>query len=165
MTNDVWVVVLRPEDRSDVGSRSIYKIKYVANNNVEKYKARFAAKEYAQQEGIDYEETFAPVSKYTSIWSIISLATQMGSLGLIEGCKRNLAAKFDMQDLGLIHYFLGLEVWQKDREIFLSQGIYVTNIVKRFRMHDCRPMSTPMITNWKKIDASDDKDVDPTLYR
>jgi len=32
-------------------------------------------------------------------------------------------------------------------------------------MQDCRPMSTPMITNWKKIDASDDKDVDPTLYR
>eukprot|EP00253_Pinus_taeda_P003390 PITA_03390 len=32
-------------------------------------------------------------------------------------------------------------------------------------MQDCRPMDTPMITNWKKIDASKDKDVDPTLYR
>ena len=32
-------------------------------------------------------------------------------------------------------------------------------------MEDCRPMATPMITNWKKIDASEDKDVDPTLYR
>ena len=32
-------------------------------------------------------------------------------------------------------------------------------------MEDCKPMATPMITNWKKIDASEDKDVDPTLYR
>jgi len=32
-------------------------------------------------------------------------------------------------------------------------------------MQDCGPMSTPMITNWKKIDVSDDKDVSPTLYR
>eukprot|EP00253_Pinus_taeda_P031627 PITA_31627 len=32
-------------------------------------------------------------------------------------------------------------------------------------MGDCRPMATPMITNWKKIDASEDKHVDPTLYR
>eukprot|EP00253_Pinus_taeda_P002464 PITA_02464 len=34
-----------------------------------------------------------------------------------------------------------------------------------YYLMDCRPMSMPMITNWKKIDASDDKDVDPTLYR
>eukprot|EP00253_Pinus_taeda_P002120 PITA_02120 len=32
-------------------------------------------------------------------------------------------------------------------------------------MQDCRPMATPMITKWKKIDASKDKDVDPTLYK
>eukprot|EP00253_Pinus_taeda_P006737 PITA_06737 len=38
-------------------------------------------------------------------------------------------------------------------------------LLKRFGMGDCRPIATPMITNWKKIDASKDKDVDPTLYR
>jgi len=42
------------------------------------------------------------------------------SLGLIEDYKRNLAAEFDMKDLGLMHYFLGLEVRQKDGEIFLG---------------------------------------------
>ena len=44
----------------------------------EKYKARFMAKGYAQKEGRDYEETFTPVSRYTSIRSVISLAAQMG---------------------------------------------------------------------------------------
>ena len=43
MTNDVWEVVPRPQDRSVVGSRWIYKIKYVANGNIEEFKARFVA--------------------------------------------------------------------------------------------------------------------------
>eukprot|EP00253_Pinus_taeda_P008271 PITA_08271 len=74
MTNDVWEVVPRPEDRSIVGSRWIYKIKYATNGNVAKYKARFMVKGYAQKEGINYEETFAPVARYDSIRSVISLA-------------------------------------------------------------------------------------------
>jgi hypothetical protein len=39
-------------------------------------------------------------------------------------------------------------------------------ILKRFRvLDDCRPMSTPMVTNWKKLDASRSEGVDPALYR
>ena len=78
MTNDVWEVVPRPQERSVVASRWIYKIKYVADDNIEKFKARFVAKGYAQKEGIEYEETFAPVARYISIRSMISLAAQMG---------------------------------------------------------------------------------------
>eukprot|EP00253_Pinus_taeda_P002347 PITA_02347 len=70
-----------------------------------------------------------------------------------------------MKDLERMHYFLGLEVWQQKGEIFLGQGRYATKILKRFGMEDCRPMATPMITNWKKINASKDKDIDPTIYR
>jgi len=55
----------------------------------------------------------------------------IGSSGLIEDCKRNLEAESDMKDLGLMHYLLGLEVWQKDGEIFLGQGRYATKILKR----------------------------------
>ena len=39
---------------------------------------------------------------------------------LIADCKRDLALEFDMKGLGLMHYFLGLEVWQRDGEIFLG---------------------------------------------
>ena len=78
IVNIVWEVVLRPHDRSVVGSIWIYKIKYVVDDNVEKYKARFVAKGYAQEEGIDYKEIFAPVARYTSIRTVISLAAQMG---------------------------------------------------------------------------------------
>ena len=74
MTNDVWEVVPRPQERLVVGFRWIYKIKYVADCSIEKFKARFVAKGYAQKEGIEYEETFSPIHRYTSIKSVISLA-------------------------------------------------------------------------------------------
>lgn len=60
-----------------------------------------------------------------------------GSSRLIEDCKKNLAIEFDMKDLGRMHYFLGLEVWQQKGEIFLGQGRYAIEILKRFGMGDC----------------------------
>jgi hypothetical protein len=229
MKNDVWEVVPRPEGNSVVTSKWIYKIKHVADGNIEKYKARFVARGFSQKEGEDYDETFAPIAKYTSIKSIIVIAFVMGwklhqmdvktaflngvieeevyieqpqgflihgkeshvcklkkdlyglkqaprawyaridsylmSLGftksdadpnlyykvenggllilvlyvddlfltgdekLIVGCKRELTSEFEMKDLGLMHYFLGLEVWQRPDEIFLSQGKYTVEIL------------------------------------
>ena len=70
-----------------------------------------------------------------------------------------------MKDIGLMHYFTGLEVWQRIGEIFLRHGKYAMEILKRFKMLDCRPMSTPIDTNKKKLDASRSEFVDPTLYR
>jgi len=72
-----------------------------------------------------------------------------------------------MKDLGLMHYFLGLEVWQRQGEIFLAQGKYTVDVLKRFGMMDCKSMSTPKITNLRKLhdyDTCSDL-VDPTMYR
>ena len=77
MKNDVWDVVPRPNGKSVVTSKWIYKIKHVEDGSIEKYKARFVARGFSQKEGIDYEETFAPVAKYTSIRSILALAVVM----------------------------------------------------------------------------------------
>ena len=77
MKNDVWDVVPRPQWNSVVTSKWIYKIKHVADGSIEKYKARFVAHGFSQKEGIDYEETFTPVAKYTSIRSVLSLAAVM----------------------------------------------------------------------------------------
>ena len=74
MKNDVWDVVPRPKGKSIVTSKWIYKITHAADGNTKKYKERFVAHGFSQKEGIDYEETFAPVAKYTSIRSILSLA-------------------------------------------------------------------------------------------
>ena len=50
-----------------------------------------------------------------------------------------------------MHYFLGLEVWQKSGEIFLSQGKYVVKLLERFGMIEYKSMNTPMEMNFKKL--------------
>ena len=75
--NDVWEIVPRPEGKFVVTLKWIYKIKHVADGSIEKHKERFVAYGFSQKEGIDYEETFAPISRYTSIISILALAAVM----------------------------------------------------------------------------------------
>jgi hypothetical protein len=72
-----------------------------------------------------------------------------------------------MKDIGLMHYFLGLEVWQRIDEIFLSQGKYTVDILRRFGILDCKSMSTPMVFNLKRLHESDSKSdlVDPSMYK
>jgi hypothetical protein len=69
-----------------------------------------------------------------------------------------------MKDLGLMHYFLGLELWQRTYEIFLSQGKYTMEILKRFGMTECHSMPTPMVMDLKKMSDIDSGDVDPHLH-
>ena len=78
-----------------------------------------------------------------------------------------MASKFEMKDLGMMHYFLGLEVWQRTDEIFPSQGKYTVEILKKFGMLNLKPMATPMVTNLKKlcVSSSDFDEIDPTLYK
>eukprot|EP00253_Pinus_taeda_P029854 PITA_29854 len=59
-----------------------------------------------------------------------------------------------MKDMGLMHYFLGMEVWQRDGEVFVSKGEYANEILRRFRMEICKPMETPLVGNWRKEDAT-----------
>jgi hypothetical protein len=70
-----------------------------------------------------------------------------------------------MKDLGLMHYFLGLEVWQSPKKIFLNQGKYAVEILKRFDMLECKSMNTPMETNLKLLVDTSSELVDATLYR
>jgi hypothetical protein len=263
--NDVWEIVPRPNSKDVVLSKWLFKIKHVANGSIEKYKARFVARGFSKKEGIDYEETFAPVARYTSIRTIIALAAKMKwklhwmdvkttflngvieeevyieqpqgfevedmkshvcklkkalyglkqalrawygridsfltSLGftksksysnlyfkvmndetmilllyvdglfltgeekLITECKKRLASEFEMKDLGLMHYFLGLEVWQSPERIFLNQGKYAVEILKRFDMLECKSMNTPMEAKLKLLVDTSSELIDAMLYR
>ena len=77
-----------------------------------------------------------------------------GNEKLIKCCKKKLTSEFEMKDLGLIHYFFGLEVWQGQKDIFLIQGKYTIDILKRFRMLDSKSMATQMDANFKKLKES-----------
>jgi hypothetical protein len=84
---------------------------------------------------------------------------------LITQCKKELASEFDMKYLGLMHYYLGVEIWQKHGEIFLGQGKYAVKILQKFGMMDCKSMDTPMTTDTRKVRDTDSDLVDLSLYR
>ena len=68
-----------------------------------------------------------------------------------------------MKDLML--YLLGLEVWQSPEKIFLNQGKFVVEIMKRFNMLECKSMYAPMETKLKLLADTSSELVDATLYR
>jgi hypothetical protein len=70
-----------------------------------------------------------------------------------------------MKYLDLMHYYLGLKVWQKRGDVFFGQGKYAIKILHNFGMMDFKSMGTPMTTDIRKVRDSYSDLVDPSLYR
>ena len=88
-----------------------------------------------------------------------------GEGNLIFNCKKKLVVEFEMKDLGMMHYFIGPEVWQNPDDIVPSQGKYTIDILKIFRMMDCKSMTIPMTTNLELLSETSSEIVDSTLYK
>ena len=72
--SETWELVIPPNDACIVGSKWVFKVKRNANGEVDRYKARLVAQGYSQTYGIDYEEVFSPVVRYSSIRTLLTLA-------------------------------------------------------------------------------------------
>jgi hypothetical protein len=89
-----------------------------------------------------------------------------GEENIISHTTRELSIEFEIKDLGLMHYFLVLEVWKTPGKIFLSQNKYAVDVLLIFVMLECKFMTKPMISNMNKLHVqatvSDPKD--STVY-
>ncbi|KAM0990119.1 hypothetical protein ACFX2C_008681 [Malus domestica] len=261
-----WRLVHLPPNKNLVGCKWIYKIKSNPDGSVARYKARFVAKGFSQEAGLDYHETFSPVVKPTTVRLLLSLAaTKRWKLkqldvknvflhgfldeevymsqpqGFIDPahlefvCKLNrslyglkqasrawndrfsrflltlgfkssyadsslyvkqngpsiivlllyvddiilsgdydtqvqavidqLTAEFDMNDLGILHYFISLQIDYRPTGFLVHQTKYVTNFLTKTNMLDCKPCTTHCHPNQKLLNHGSPFFHDPGLYR
>lgn len=74
LENKTWTLEKPPPEVKPIPVKWVFKVKRDANGDLERYKARLVVKGYRQQEGIDYQEVFAPVSKYSTLRAVLSIA-------------------------------------------------------------------------------------------
>eukprot|EP00253_Pinus_taeda_P028105 PITA_28105 len=83
----------------------------------------------------------------------------------IASIEKELGKSFKMIDLGYVHYYLGIEVTQHSKSIFLSQKKYIGDLLNRFGMTKCNPLTTPMEQNLKLTYIKGKEFEDATKYR
>ncbi|KAI3775731.1 hypothetical protein L1987_45483 [Smallanthus sonchifolius] len=200
--NKTWKLTDLPSDHKAIGFKWVFKTKRDASGKITKHKARLVAKGYVQQQGIDFEEVFAPVERIETTgsegkvyklskalyglrkapraWNM-KLDHTLKSLGFekcnleqavytrrnkdstllivvyvddlivtgtpkkeIEHFKSQMEEKFEMSDLGLLAYYLGIEVTQLGGEISIKQTGYINKILKESNMMDSNETKIPM---------------------
>ena len=71
--NETWTLVPRPPQRNVIGVKWVYKTKYKSDGSLDKHKARLVAKGYAQRPRVDFDETFSPTARMTTIRTVLAL--------------------------------------------------------------------------------------------
>eukprot|EP00253_Pinus_taeda_P006665 PITA_06665 len=163
MTLGSWLVLLGTKT---IGYNWVYKNKDNADDSLDKHKVMLVEKDFAQKEGVDYEETFALTAKWATNKTLFALSTQNGkNESYISSIKKELRKCFEMTDLGYVHYYLGIEVTQHPKSIFLSRKKYIGDLLNRFGMTECNPLTTPMEKNIKLASIERKEFEDATKYR
>ncbi|GJU62888.1 retrovirus-related pol polyprotein from transposon TNT 1-94 [Tanacetum coccineum] len=263
---EVWELVPRPDRVMIITLKCIYKVKLDELGGVLKNKARLVARGYRQEEGIDFEESFAPVARLEAIRIFIAFAAHMNMVvyqmdvktallngllreevyvsqpdrfvepenpnhvyklkkalyglkqaprawydllssfllsqkfskgtvdptlfirregkdmllvqiyvddiifastkpNLCESFSKIMCSKFQMSMMGKLSFFLGLQISQSPRGIFLNQSKYALESLKKYGMETCEPADTLMVDKYKLDEDPQGKAVDPTRYR
>ncbi|GJS70681.1 retrovirus-related pol polyprotein from transposon TNT 1-94 [Tanacetum coccineum] len=113
---------------------------------------------YSQEEGNDYDETFAPVARMEAIRIFLAFATYMNFIptGFESSefpdyvCKLDKALNGLKQDpracmMGELTYFIGLQIKKDDKGISIFQEQYTRNLLNNYEISNCSSMKTPMV--------------------
>ncbi|GJT54092.1 putative ribonuclease H-like domain-containing protein [Tanacetum coccineum] len=214
---NVWVLIDLPKGHRAIGTKWVYRNKKDERGIVIRNKARLVAQGHTQEEGIDYDEVFAPVARieairifmayvlYGVLWfevpdhpdqslqkfngfqrgqidQTLFIKSQQGHILLVQiyvddiifgSTKKELCEefeklmkdKFQMSSMGELTFFLGLQVQQRKKGIFISQDKYVHEILRKFNYTDVKSASTPTDLEKPLVKDADADDVDEHLYR
>ncbi|GJZ30373.1 retrovirus-related pol polyprotein from transposon TNT 1-94, partial [Tanacetum coccineum] len=185
---EVWTLVDLPNGKRVIGSKWVFRNKKDERGIVIRNKARLVAQGYTQEEGIDYDEVFAPVARieairlfldYASFKDFVVYQMDVKSAFLYGKIEEEVYVcqplgfedpdfpdrVYKMSSMGELTFFLGLQVQYKKDGIFISQDKYVVEILKKFRFTVVKTASTLMETQKPLLKDKDSKEVDVHMYR
>ncbi|GJQ90597.1 retrovirus-related pol polyprotein from transposon TNT 1-94 [Tanacetum coccineum] len=153
-----------------IGTKWVFRNKLDENGIVSRNKARLVAQGYNQQEGIDYDETYAPVARLESIRILLAYACALDfklfqmdvKSAFLNGF---INEEFEMSMMGELNFFLRLQIKQMEDGIFFNQSKYIKEMLKKFGLKESKPMKTPMSSDTKLMKDEECESVDSTKYR
>ncbi|RDX90112.1 Copia protein, partial [Mucuna pruriens] len=158
-----------PSNKKLIALKWVYKVKVNPRGEVVKNKVRFVAKGFLQKARIDYGEVYAPIAKIETIRLVVAIAINTGwSMHqldvkstflngpleeevyvdqllsfVVKGKENKLMNEFEMSDLGLLSYFLGIEFEMTRYEMVMHHSKYAKDLLKRLNMQQSNPTRTP----------------------
>ncbi|GKE29692.1 zinc finger, CCHC-type containing protein [Tanacetum coccineum] len=159
--NNTWTLTTLPTNHKAIGLKWVFKTKRDAKGEIIKYKARLVAKGYVQEQGIDFDEVFAPVARIETVRLILALVAYH------EWQVHHLDVKsaFLHGEMKEEVYVTQPEVTQKGGEITIKQTGYTNKILKDASMMESNDTKIPMDPGTKLVKAEDGNSVDATYYR
>ncbi|GJV47778.1 retrotransposon protein, putative, ty1-copia subclass [Tanacetum coccineum] len=156
--NNVHSLVPRSDHVMIITLKWIYKVKLDELGGVLKNKARFVARGYRQEEGIDFKESFTPVARLEAIHIFIAFAAHMNMIVYQMDVKTAFLNGILCEEV----YVIQLDSL---RGIFLNQSKYALESLKKYGMETCDLTDTPMVEKSKLDEGPQGKAIDPTRYR
>jgi len=143
------------------------RIELKPDGQVAKYKAKLVVRGFLQKYGEDYYEVYCrnTTSKLIVCLYVDDMIITGSNEAETEGFKNNMMKQFEMSDIGNLTYFLGIEFEMNSQGVVIHQRKYALDILKRFKIMNCKPISTPIEIGVKLSLISDEKQVDPTLFK
>ncbi|GJU14182.1 retrovirus-related pol polyprotein from transposon TNT 1-94 [Tanacetum coccineum] len=154
--NNTWKLVDLPSGHKLIGHKWIFKKKLRPDGNIEKYKARLVAKGYHQKEGQNFFDTYSPVTRLTSIRTLIAIVaihnliihqidvkTAFLNGELDEEIYMQQPEGFVVKDMGEADVILGIRIQKNSNGYILTQSHYIEKTLKKFGHYDDRPVVTP----------------------
>ncbi|GJT62566.1 copia protein [Tanacetum coccineum] len=131
---------------------------------------RLVAQGYNQQEGINYDETYAPVARLESIRILLAYACALDFKLFqmdVKSAFMNgfINEEFEMSMMGELKFFLGLQIKKLEDGIFFNQSKYIKEMLKKFGLEDSKPMKTPISSDAKLTKDEKCESIDSTKYR
>nr|GEX37688.1 hypothetical protein [Tanacetum cinerariifolium] len=189
---EVWELVPRPDQVMVITLKWIYKVKLHELGGILKNKARLVSRGYRQEEGIDFEESFALVARLEAIQIFLAYATHKNMVVYQMDMKTAFLKGYLREDVyisqpdGFVdldnpnHVFSGsyiihqeerqrltsgLQISQSPRGIFINQSKYALESLKKYGFESCDQVDTPMVEKSKLDEDKEGKAVDPSYYR